>query len=478
MTMRGSNQSTADIARLAREAILAGRLDEGKRLTQQVRALKQLDGLETDDRESGSRRGSQDVVRLPFMAMAPTTTRTTSVPPVEVGSESDEFGVKSWHVLKYGEPDRAMAQVRKELYGANYEYVEFAKHRDFARYIRFGVADPALKNVLLLTDRQLALALRNGFLVSEIKATMVEGIDTTGGYTVPEDFRTDIIERLPGLTIVRPRATVATTTRDVLSMIKRTGGDSRYIGNTRVTWVDESPSSLAVSATNATFGKAAIPVNVTLANCPLTRSTLEDSAIDAAEYLKDELAPAMALDEDQQFLVGDGNGKPSGILMNGAPFDGDIKVLGSLSATTILADSIPAMPMKLDAQYRNDKANCVWMGAKATYETIYKIKDGNGRYLWRNNDDNLAEGYPQQLQGYAIAESEAMQAVAANNYPIFFGNLKRGYTIVDRIGVGIERYQDAFTAQTDSVVFYARRRLGGQPTAGWAFVLMQIRVAP
>jgi HK97 family phage major capsid protein len=36
------------------------------------------------------------------------------------------------------------------------------------------------------------------------------------------------------------------------------------------------------------------------------------------------------------------------------------------------------------------------------------------------------------------------------------------YTIVDRLGITVERYDDATTASTNSVKYVMRRRLGGQ----------------
>ena len=43
------------------------------------------------------------------------------------------------------------------------------------------------------------------------------------------------------------------------------------------------------------------------------------------------------------------------------------------------------------------------------------------------------------LAGYGIAENEQMPDIAADAKAIAFGNFKRGYTIVDRIGTRILR---------------------------------------
>jgi HK97 family phage major capsid protein len=47
-----------------------------------------------------------------------------------------------------------------------------------------------------------------------------------------------------------------------------------------------------------------------------------------------------------------------------------------------------------------------------------------------------------------------------------FGDLT-GYTIVDRIGMTVERYLDSATARQNLVYYVMRRRLGGQVTEPW-----------
>lgn len=51
----------------------------------------------------------------------------------------------------------------------------------------------------------------------------------------------------------------------------------------------------------------------------------------------------------------------------------------------------------------------------------------------------LELGQPSSLAGYGVAENEQMPDIAADAKAIAFGNFKRGYTIVDRIGTRILR---------------------------------------
>ncbi len=65
-----------------------------------------------------------------------------------------------------------------------------------------------------------------------------------------------------------------------------------------------------------------------------------------------------------------------------------------------------------------------------------------------------------------------MPTIAANTFPLLFGD-PRGYTIVDRIGMTIERFLDGTTAELNLVKYIMRRRLGGQPTELYRFVVQK-----
>lgn len=456
----GGNQAMKTLAEIldaAERAALDGKLDEAKALQERASTLKSI----------------QD------MKAAQPVTRVTR-PPFADGNGNDDknekqptanAAVKSWYVKRFGELDKATEQLARELYADDYQHLTWRKNADFRRFLRTGEYDPALKSLVLLTPGQIMEGVFSGLSIGEIKATMVEAIDSLGGYLVPEDFRSTLIERLPGKTVVRSRANVMTTSRDVLTMTKVTGGTSRYKGAARVKWVDETPAAGA-SETNATFGPVAIPIHTVMATVNLSRNLLEDVAINLDSYLAGELSTASAIDEDEKFLVAAGAGTPLGVLPGGgAPTDPDITTVNSGNASALTADGVVKMPFGLPAQYR--QAGGTWVFNKATAQTIALLKDSQNRYLWASNNDQMSAARPAQLLGYEVAESEAMPSIAANAFPIIFADWK-GYTIADRIGMSLERYIDSYTAETNTVKFVMRRRLGGQLLEGWRFVVQKV----
>ena len=183
-------------------------------------------------------------------------------------------------------------------------------------------------------------------------------------------------------------------------------------------------------------------------------------------------AEAMAVDEDAQFLTGTGAGRPYGVLgdrANGAqnsPVTG-VTDVNTGSASAVTADGYIDLVYSLPAQYR---ANAVHILARTTIRDSRKLKDGDGRFVWQ---PGLVAGQPQTLAGYPVYESENMDTIAANAYIDIFGSWRDGYIIADRVGMTVERVKDTTTVGTNQVALFARRRLGGQVVAPWAFSALQ-----
>jgi HK97 family phage major capsid protein len=60
--------------------------------------------------------------------------------------------------------------------------------------------------------------------------------------------------------------------------------------------------------------------------------------------------------------------------------------------------------------------------------------------------------------GYPVVESEDMPAITTGSYSIAFGDFRRGYLIVDRVGIRVLR--DPYSSKP-YVLFYTTKRVGG-----------------
>ena len=368
---------------------------------------------------------------------------------------------KAIYQIRYGSEEDAIKAVLIDLHGPDYHGKRLRQYTAFAKFLRRYNVDPTgedreLLSEIILTPDYALKAIETGKDIDFIKATMVEAIDDLGGYVVPVDFQLEVIRRIVGMTVMRGRARVQPTSRDKVEIPVMAGGDDQYTTNVRVTWVSETPVA-GTADTNLTFGVEVISVYDVMAETYLSRNVVEDGAVDLVTELTTAFAEASAIDEDNRFLTGDGDGKPDGILINGLTPATGVSVVNSGSATGLTADGLIDSEYEIPTQYRQ---NCVWITARRSVRDMRKLKGGDGHYLWGRPE---LSGQPASFDGFEIAEQEAMPAVGASAYPVLFGD-PSGYRIVDRIGMTVERYLDSGTARQNLILYIMRRRLGGKLT--------------
>jgi HK97 family phage major capsid protein len=435
----------------------------------QVTALREeAEALQKQAREIKAVSDALGIVNEPQMPGAlPTDPEPGELPP---GGEPNA-AVKAVYQIRYGEPDAAIKAILTDLHGQDFEAKRWAQWQAFNRYIRggpeaFKAGDAALLREVVFTPDLVALAIKQGQDVAALKTTMVEASDTLGGYVVPSDFQSDVIRRMAGLTIMRGRARVSQTSRDRAEFVKITGGGSQYPTAVRVTAVDETPTA-GTAATNLTFGKEVIPVHTVMAETFLSRNLVEDAAFNLAEELATAFSEGSAIQEDNWFLTGDGNGRPQGLLPSSS---NDLSLTEAVTGHASLLndyDALIDLVYSIDSQYRQSDS-CAFVAEKATYKTIAKLKDGESRYLW-----DRTERMNGKLEGFTYLEQEAMATIAAEAYVMLFGDL-RGYRIVDRVGMTIERYLDSSPARQNLILFLMRRRFGGQCVETWRFGVLKV----
>jgi HK97 family phage major capsid protein len=204
-----------------------------------------------------------------------------------------------------------------------------------------------------------------------------------------------------------------------------------------------------------------------MAETYLSRSLLEDAAVDIVGELATAYAEAQGIDEDNRFITGTGARVPRGILIAGTTPETGVTTVNSGSAAALTADGVIDLQYGIASQYRG---RGVFVANRSTAAVIRKFKDGMGQYLWQ---PSYQEGKPDMLLGRPFLEQEVMPSVAAGTYPLMFGD-PTGYRIVERVGMTVERFLGGSEARQDRVLYIMRRRLGGQLTNAerWAVQLV------
>ena len=469
-TIRTLYQRFTDLGRKFDEAVESGDVakakgikEEMEKVTELIELAREAKGLKPQMPEGN---GGVGVV-LPGAGSG-------VMPQNSDGEKETDPALAMYFRSQYGEIEKETDRILRQLYGADYQKTLLAHRRAWNKYLAVGkdalsLEEQRLLRQMVLTPEQVKHEVMAGKDISSIKATMVESVDPLGGYIVPADFRAELIKRLAGMTVIRGRARTWTTQRDRVEFPVATGGDDQYTGAVRVTWVSEQTDETK-HTTNATFGMKAVDVHTVMASIPVSQNMLEDAVFAVDSLLAGLFGEASAIDEDNQFILGDGVGKPEGILPGGSNSLSLTEAKsGSASALTWdgLLDTIFALP----SQYRQ---NAAWLANRTTWGEVAKLKDTSGQYLWQATAYRGGEAnVPRQLLGFPVLEQEVMPDVAANAYPIIFGDF-RGYYVVDRTGVSIKRIGDATSEMKGIVYFVLRRRLGGRVIEPWRFVAHKV----
>ena len=282
-----------------------------------------------------------------------------------------------------------------------------------------------------------------------VRAEMSTLSDPDGGFLVPEEFDKLIVRVTTTVSAMRKISSVITIGTDTYKKLINKGG-------TASGWVAEKGSR----STTATPSLEEIVINTKelYAQPAATQKLLDDSYIDIGAWLASEVTIEFAEQEGDAFINGNGVEKPHGInnypkVANSSYTFGKIGYVVSGNASALDdPDALIALQHALKSVYRN---GAVWLMSDSTFEAIRKLKDGNGAYLWR---PGLAEGEPTTLLGKPVAIDDNCDDIGSNNYPVFFGNFKRGYLIVDRMGTRVLR--DPYTSKP-YVLFYTTKRVGG-----------------
>lgn len=284
----------------------------------------------------------------------------------------------------------------------------------------------------------------------DVQAALNKGTADEGGYLTPVEWDRTITDKLREESPMRQLAQVQPTSKAGWKKLFNMGGTgSGWVGET-----DARPETATPVLAELGFGHGEI-----YANPAATQQLLDDAEINIEAWLASEVQAEFAEQEGIAFISGDGVNKPAGILTyvtggsNAAkhPF-GAIKAINSGAAADISSDAVLDLIYGLPKKYRQ---GAQFLTNNLTIAKVRKLKDGQGNYLWQ---PSAQAGQPATLHGYGIAEDENMPDVAANALPILFGDFKRGYLIIDRMGIRVLR--DPYTKKP-YVLFYTTKRVGG-----------------
>lgn len=287
-----------------------------------------------------------------------------------------------------------------------------------------GKASKEYKNAML--D-----AFRSNF--KRVSNILQEGVDAEGGYLVPDEYDSRMIDVLKEENVMRRLGHTITTS----------GQHKINIAATKpaASWIEEGG---ALSFGDATFAQILLDAHKLHVAIKVTEELLYDSAFNLENYIIEQFGKALANAEEDAFLNGDGKGKPLGLFAA----EGGGTVAETLTGA-IKSDDIIGLVYALKRPYRK---NASFIINDKNLAILRKLKDNNGAYIWQ---PSYQAGEPDRLLGYEVHTS-----AYAPEDAIAFGDYSY-YNIGDRGSRSFAELRELF-AGNGMIGYVAKERVDGK----------------
>ena len=273
-------------------------------------------------------------------------------------------------------------------------------------------------------------ALRSGF--KRVSNVLQEGVDTDGGYLVPEEYDNRLIDVLDEENIMRKLGTRITTSGE------------HKINNAATkpaaAWIEEGG---ALQFGEATFGQVLLDAHKLHVAIKITEELLYDNAFNLESYIVNAFGKAIANAEEDAFLNGDGSGKPLGLFA----VSGGGSIASSVAAPK--ADDLISLVYALKRPYRK---NAAFIINDKNIAVLRKLKDSNGAYMWQ---PSTQAGEPDKFLGYNLYTSQFAPETA-----IAFGDYSY-YNIGDRGTRSWQELRELF-AGNGMIAYVSKERVDGK----------------
>ncbi len=316
------------------------------------------------------------------------------------------------------------------------------KHRDaFVDFMRKGNID------------------ENSYRALSAKALSV-GVDPDGGYLAPIEVSREMDRLVSQVSPIRGIAQVRAISGSGFKKPFNIGGaTSGWVGETQARPTTNTPQVVELNYEAMEL----------YAKPEATQAFLDDAYVDVEAWLAEEVQITFAEQEGAAFCNGNGRSQPRGIFNHdtveqtianaGSEWSwGKLGFLKSGAAADIGTTDLTAIDRLIDVQTllkTSFQSNAQWLMNRFTEARIRKLKDVDGQLIWQ---PGLQIGKPDAILAKPVTIAEDIAGISSGTTPIAYGDFRRGYLIVDRMGVRVLR--DPYSNKP-YVQFYTTKRVGG-----------------
>lgn len=262
-----------------------------------------------------------------------------------------------------------------------------------------------------------------------------EGINTAGGYLVPDEMSAGIIDLREEYGVFRREARVLSMSGDSIYVNRRVSGLTAY-------WVGEGT---AITDSSKVFDQVQMTAKKLGALTYWSSEVNEDALINWADDLSKEMAYAFALKEDQCGFLGDGTSTYAGIhgiatkinAASGVTYAGSIvtAATGNTAFSTLDLDDFEKVVGELP-QFAG--INAKWYVSKPGFaNSMMRLAYAGGG----TTKGDVAGGYGLSFLGYPVVVSQVLNSTLSaqtDTIVALFGDLRMAATLADRRGISVQ----------------------------------------
>ena len=308
----------------------------------------------------------------------------------------------------------------------------------------------------------------------EVKDVTI-GTDASGGFALPEEISRTVDKLILNFSGIAANVkNVQVGTSDYKELVS--------VNNASYAWSTETGTR---SATTSPELRNRAPTWGELYAYPSASNwSLEDLFFNVENWLVDNISEGFAVGLSTAIYNGNGSGTLTG-MVNTAPvttndYASPERNHAALEYMPLTSPASPYIPTGVTADSLIDLVYLLRAGYRAgakfamnssTQGHCRRLKDTNGQYLWQ---PSFQMGQPDMLLGYPVFTWEDLgSSVAANTYPVMFGNFAKAYTLAARSGMAIVRDNITTPGYT---AFYVSRRYGGCVTNNNAVKVLKVSI--
>ena len=292
--------------------------------------------------------------------------------------------------------------------------------------------------------------------------------DSLGGVAVIPFLDSAIDKLMREVSPIRAMADVVTISTDKYEQIKMNQDNGAV-------W-EKNLASFTAQTKNNTFSKLSIPIENLFSFSIFHKNLVDDNSFNLVNTILTNSAEDFALTEATSFWNGNGVGEMFGLLSTAdasQSFD-EIERIETAAQTTITIEDIYDLIGALLMGYEN---NAQFKAHRLTIQLLRKFRSdsgagaGTGTFLWEPSNQ---VGVPARFAGFPISQAPELSSTpeVASTESIVFGDFRKGYKIIDRMGLEVQR--DNLT-QYPSIKYNSHKRTGGGTNKGEALKILKTK---